>query len=462
MMQNERRAILSLAMIMSFRMLGMFMILPIFALYAKSLPGATPTLIGFALGIYGLSQACLQIPLGSLSDRIGRKPVITAGLCLFAAGSIIAALSHSIYGIILGRALQGAGAVGSTILAMAADLTRDENRSKAMAVIGLAIGFSFAIALVLGPLLNHWFHLAGIFWATLVFATLSIVMLHTLAPTPPTLAPDPTTEFQNKRFSEVFKNLALQRLNLGIFSMHAMLTATFIAVPILLAHKVHLSQFNQVILYLTVLVLAFIIMVPFIIIAEKRRLLKPIFLSSIGVLIIAEILLANFQSSLLIIGVTLLLFFTAFTLLEASTPSLVSKIAPIKRKGTAMGIYSTSQFLGIFVGGSLGGIIFAHFNITGVFLFCAALGALWLTFAYSMPQPPYFSTLILSLSTEAQKQFETLQKKLLNFPGVHEIATIANEDLIYIKADKKLIDKDQLRKLIDEGTLHQSESLNTN
>jgi len=225
-------AIFSLAMIMAFRMLGLFMILPVFSAHATALPGATATLLGVALGIYGLSQAILQMPFGMLSDRIGRKPVIAAGLILFALGSIVAALSHSIYGIILGRTLQGAGAIGSTTLAMVSDLTRDENRSKAMAMMGLTIGFAFSIAMILGPIIYTWFHLSGIFWATSGFAIVGLLLLITV-PTPPKVLVHPDIERETNNLKSVFKNGQLLRLDWGIFSMHAMLTATFIAIPIL-------------------------------------------------------------------------------------------------------------------------------------------------------------------------------------------------------------------------------------
>ncbi len=455
MTNNEQKAVTSLAIIMACRMLGLFMILPVFSLYATHLKYATPTLIGLALGVYGLTQACLQIPFGSLSDRIGRKKVITIGLIIFAIGSIVAAMSHSIYGIIIGRAIQGAGAIGSTILALAADLTRDENRVKAMASIGLAIGLSFMVAMVAGPLLNHWVHLSGIFWAILVLSILSLVLVHTILPNPPKLIANPNTEYQSNQFLAVLKNKQLLRLDLGIFTMHAMLTATFIAIPILLTHTLKISQFDQVILYVIILPLAFMIMLPFIIVGEKKRKLKTFFIGSIVALILAEVALASFKLHFIVIAIAMLLFFTAFTLLEASLPSIVSKIAPIQRKGTAMGVYSTSQFLGIFIGGSIGGVIYTHFHLIGLFLFCALLGLFWLCFALSMKHPPYLSTLIFKVKDSVFHKFDELQQQLNTTQGVGEISAMPTEGLIYIKADKKIIDKEQLRKLIDACTLRQ-------
>ena len=453
MFTKERSATLSLATIMAFRMLGLFMILPVFSVVAEQLPGATATLVGIALGIYGLTQALLQMPFGMLSDRIGRKPIITVGLILFAIGSVVAACSHTIYGIILGRALQGAGAIGSTTLAMAADLTRDENRTKAMAFMGLTIGFAFSLAMVFGPIINTWFHLSGIFWVTAGLAMIGILLLYTSVPTP-TRITHQNTKTDPVRLKAILKNPQLLRLDAGILLLHAMLTALFIAIPILFTRLLQLTETQQVLLYLVVLIFAFLTMVPLIIIAEKKRKMKPIFILAICTLVITQLLLLFFQRSTIGITIILLLFFSAFTLLEASLPSLVSKISPIRNKGTAMGLYSTSQFLGIFIGGSLGGWIYGQYHIEGLFIFCALLGLIWLTFATSMQQPPYLST--LTFGTEQWNNKDPggeLVSRLKSMPGVAEVALIAHEALIYLKVDKKIADKDELRKLIEEGNL---------
>jgi len=450
---KERSAIFSLSMIMSFRMLGLFMILPIFSVAAAKLPGSTPTLIGLALGIYGLTQALLQIPFGMLSDRIGRKPVIAGGLVLFAIGSIVAALSHSLEGLILGRALQGAGAIGSTTLAMVADLTRDEHRSKAMAFIGLTIGFSFTIAMVLGPIINAWLQLSGIFWITAGLALFGILLLFTSVPKPPKLTLHPDVETEPKRFKNILKNKQLLRLDVGIFSLHAILTAMFIAIPLLLTHTIKLSEVGQVILYLVVLTFAFFTMVPLIIISEKKRKMKSIFVGAIIALTIAEILLFVDHHTAISIGIILLLFFSAFTLLEASLPSLVSKIAPIRQKGTAMGVYSSSQFFGIFVGGTLGGWVIGQFGIEGVFLLCALLAFIWIFVAITMAHPPYLSTLIYPLPKGSDQEIQQLTQRLRKLSGVSEIVIMASEKLLYLKVDKKIVTKHELRKWIEEGNL---------
>ncbi|PHQ81349.1 MAG: MFS transporter [Coxiella sp. (in: Bacteria)] len=454
MLRHERSAVFSLSFIMAFRMLGLFMILPIFSAYAHKIPGATSLLIGVALGVYGLTQACLQLPFGMLSDKIGRKPIIVLGLLLFIAGSIVAALSHTITGIIIGRAIQGAGAIGSTCIAMVADLTRDEHRSKAMAIIGLTIGMAFTFALVIGPILNSWVQLNGIFWATAIFGGISLVLLFTSVPTPPTLTIHDDTETIPKRLKGMLCNGELLRLDIGVACSHAILMATFIAIPIILTHKLGITEWGQIVLYLLVLVLSFICMVPFIIIAEKKRKMKSIFSGAVLMMALTQLLLLFFHHSVAVIGVILFLFFTAFTLLEASLPSLVSKIAPIRSKGTATGIYSTSQFFGIFVGGVLGGWLYGHFQVTGIFAFGTIVGFIWFCAAITMKHPPYLSTLIFPLTPDILENSREYTDKLRKIKGVGEVAFMVDDNLIYIKADKQIITENELRNLLQQGTLH--------
>jgi MFS family permease len=430
------KSIASLAGIFSTRMMGLFIILPIFALYTHQLPGATPKLIGIALGIYGLTQAIFQIPLAMLSDKIGRKPVILIGLLVFVIGSVAAALSGSIYGIIIGRALQGAGAIGSTIIALTADLTTVENRTKAMAVIGISIGASFAIAMVVGPALNATIGLSGIFWTTAMLGILSIGLLTLFVPTPPKLIFHPDTEPSANFFKSILLNTQLLGLNFGIFSLHALLTANFIVIPILVVNT-HLAEDRVWLLYLPVLLFAFITVIPCIIIAEKFRRIKLIFCLTVFALLLSQLLLWHFHASLITIGFILTLFFAAFTFLESTLPSLISKIAPAQSKGTAIGIYSTCQFFGIFVGGSIGGWLYSAFDITGVFLFGALLMGIWLLIAISMPQPPYLSTLIISVGIRTEKQAQDLSLRLKQIKGVAEAAVIAGDETAYLKVDKR-------------------------
>lgn len=382
---SERRAALSLAGIFSLRMLGLFMIYPVFALWARRLPDATAFSIGLALGVYGLTQALFQIPLGFLSDRLGRKRVIATGLLVFAAGSVLAALSHSIDGIILGRLLQGAGAVGSATLALTADLTREQVRTKAMAIIGITIGVSFSLALVVGPVLNRWIGVPGIFWLTAVLALLGIGVLYGLVPRPAVSSVHAEAEPVPALFKRVLTNKELLRLDFGIFVQHTILTASFLSVPFVLKHA-GVTLHDQWFVYLPVLVVSVICMVPLIILAERGR-MKPVFLASVATLGASQLLLLLGHGGLPVVIVALLVFFTAFNLLEASLPSLISRVAPAEAKGTALGIYSSSQFFGIFVGGALGGWLQGVWGLSGVFGLCAALAGLWLLAAIAMRPP---------------------------------------------------------------------------
>lgn len=445
MNRQERKVTFSLASIYAFRMLGLFMILPIFSLYAPHLRFATPTLIGFALGIYGLTQALLQLPLGMISDRLGRKPVLIFGLILFLAGSIIAALSHNIYGIILGRAVQGAGAIGSTLIAFLADSTDDSQRMKAMAMIGMTIGLSFIVAMVLGPILNDVVGLSGIFWFTALLAGCGVFMVLCL-PTPTRHVFHRDAEPVLSLFTGILKNPELLRLDFGIFALHATLTALFIVVPMTLVHQLGMVADHQWVLYLPVLVIACACMFPLVIISEAKRCLKPLFIMAIAVITISTLGL-SFAHKLIFIAVGLCVFFIAFTFLEASLPSLISKIAPVGSKGTAMGVYSSAQFLGIFVGGTLGGFILSHCGMTSIYYFCAALGGLWFLVALGMRSPKYLSSKIVKLIHLDPAQLDVLEQQFLALKGVHEAMIAVDEKVAYLKVDKKEFDEAQVSAL---------------
>lgn len=375
----ERRASWSLATVMSLRMLGLFMVLPLFSLYAHQLQGATPFLIGVSLGIYGLTQGLLQIPFGMLSDHIGRRKVIVTGLLLFIIGSMIAALSHSITGMIIGRALQGTGAVGSTIMAMIADLTRHEQRTKAMAIAGMTIGMSFTLSIMLGPLLASWLSVPGLFWLAVIMSLAAIILLFTVVPTPTHTTFHRETEPDFSHFSSVLFHPILSQLYASIFFLHAIFTATFVVVPISLEKQAGLSSHQQWSLYLPLMLLAFILSIPMIIRAEKNKQLKNYFLTAIGLLGVSEFIWWLFAKNLFLSGIGLLLFLTSFSLLEAFLPSLISKTAPPSRKGTALGIYSCAQFLGIFVGGTFGGWLYGQWGLNVVYLFCVITVLIWVT-----------------------------------------------------------------------------------
>ncbi len=434
---KERRAIFSLSSIMSLRMMGLFMVLPVFSLYASQLEGATPTLIGFSMGIYGLFQAIFQIPFGALSDRLGRKPIIVLGLIIFACGSLIAGLSHSIGWLIVGRSLQGAGAVGSTILAFMADFTREEQRTKAMAIAGITIGFSFSLAMLLGPVLTQWLPVNSLFFLAIAFAFFGIILLYTAVPSSDKISWHRDTEPELTSFPSLLISPELARLNSGIFILHAIFTASFIVIPLSLKQFSGFSIHQQWQLYLPSLLAAFIISLVFIGMAERKQKLKPYFLSGISFLIIAEILLWLAPSRLLFMTLGVCFFFSSFSLLEAFLPSLVSRTAPATRKGSALGIYSCCQFLGIFVGGALGGWLYGKFSFSGVYLLCIILALIWLILAFFMRPPRYLVTRMWRILPSQQANWESLAAKLRLIPGMIEVAFIAEDGIAYLKMEQQ-------------------------
>ena len=381
MSPGERRIGATLAAIFGLRMLGLFLILPVFAVYAKTLPGgADLTLVGVALGAYGLTQAVLQIPFGAASDRFGRKPVIIFGLLLFAVGSVVAALASDIYVMIFGRVLQGAGAISAAVTALAADLTREQHRTKVMAMIGASIGLVFAGSLVLSPALYAWIGMAGIFWLTAALALAAIVTLVTVVPIAP---PVPRA---TGRLVDVLADGQLMRLNLGVFALHLMQTAMWVLVPAaLVADGLPLASHWKI--YLPAVLASFVVMVPAVIMAEKRGRMKQVFNGAIGLLLLVQIGLYLFGEGVWPLAALLTLFFVAFNILEATQPSWISRIAPPSAKGTALGVYNTLQSIGLFLGGALGGWLAKHFGAGSVNLFCAALAVAWLLLAMGMRPP---------------------------------------------------------------------------
>ncbi len=349
------------------------MLIPVLALYVDTLRDATPFLIGTAIGIYGLTQALLQIPLGSLSDRIGRKPVIVGGLVVFIVGALLAAWSDSIWPVIAGRAIQGLGAVSGASLALAADLSRDNQRTKIMAIIGVSIGAAFSVAFVLGPALNAVFGLRGVFMSGAVLACAAIPIVIFAVPG---VSPR-TANAQSGRIAQIIVDRDLRVLYVGVLSLHLILAASFVAIPIGLVESMHLAAAQHYEVYLPVLALSLLVAGPLIGLSSRKQLGERFFYISVGLLSIAELLLWLFWNSVVGFLAALTLFFAAFNFLEASLPGLISRAAPSARKGTALGAYSSFQFIGVFLGGMLGGVIAGQFGYTCVPLASALLGAVW-------------------------------------------------------------------------------------
>lgn len=448
MSEQEKRASLGLAGIFSMRMLGLFMILPVMALYTEHLDGITPVLLGLSISIYGLTQALLQIPFGLMSDRFGRKKIITIGLLLFLIGSVVAAMSTTIYGIIMGRALQGSGAVAAAIMALAADLTLEQNRTKIMATIGISIGISFGVAMVLGPVLASVIGLQGIFWFTALLAAAGIFLLYNVVPEAKNIAVHKDAEPIPALMGKVLKDTQLLRLDFGIFCLHLVMTAMFVVLPLLMRGKLGLAAENHWMVYLPVLGLSVVAMVPFIIIAEKKRKMKLVFVSAIATLSLASLGLYLFSGSLWGMVASLFVFFTAFNLLEASLPSLISKIAFAGGKGTAMGVYSSAQFFGAFCGGLMGGLVWNQYGLLDVFLVCAVILFVWFLVALSMKSPRHMSSLLKNVDVETDEQAKQITDKLLAVKGVLDVGISVDDSTAYLKVDNELLDEAALDAII--------------
>ena len=379
----ERRAGISLASIFALRMLGLFLILPVFAVHAHGMPGGdNAALVGMAIGAYGLTQAFLQIPFGTASDRFGRKPVIIFGLVLFVIGSMVAALAEDVQMVIVGRVIQGAGAISAAVTALAADLTRDQHRTKVMAMIGSSIGLVFAVSMVAAPLLYSLIGMSGLFWLTAVLAAAAIFTVIFIVPAAP---PVPRAI---GRFSEVLGNGQLMRLNFGVFALHLMQTAMWVLVPAGLV-QAGLPMAEHWKVYLPAVLVSFVVMVPAIIMAEKKGAMKRVFNSAIALLLLVQVgLYMEGGAGMWPLAILLTLFFVAFNVLEATQPSWISKIAPPHAKGTALGIYNTLQSVGVFLGGALGGWLAQNVGSGSVSILGGGLALAWLILAAGMKAPP--------------------------------------------------------------------------
>lgn len=386
MTRDEKRAGASLAAIFALRMLGLFLILPVFSVHARGIPGGDDlTLVGIAIGAYGLTQSMLQIAFGAASDRFGRKRVIIVGLVVFALGSFVAALAPDIYWVIAGRVLQGAGAISAAVTALAADLTREQHRTKVMAMIGSSIGLVFALSLVLAPVLYRAIGMGGLFGMTGALALAAILLVLYVVPEPP---PPEHHEAGPVPFAKIAFDRELLRLNFGIFTLHLAQMAMFVVIPLALVNAAGLALAEHWKVYLPALLCSFVLMIPAIIVAEKRNKMKPVFNAAIALILLTQIGFALFGDGLWSLAVLLLLFFVAFNILEASLPSMISRIAPAQAKGLALGIYNTTQALGLAAGGALGGFLAQRFGADAVFAVCGLLTLAWLGLGLTMAPLP--------------------------------------------------------------------------
>ncbi|MEL4381494.1 MFS transporter [Shewanella algae] len=431
---TERKVAFSLASVFGLRMMGLFMIMPVFALYGQDLKGFSPLWVGIAIGAYGLTQAILQIPMGILSDRIGRKPVILGGLLVFALGSVLAAMSDSIYGVVAGRALQGMGAIAAAVLALAADLTRDEQRTKVMAIIGMCIGFSFALSLLVGPVVAQHLGLSGLFALTAGLALLGMLIVQLLVPNPVAHAPKGDTMAEPGKLKNMLKDPQLFRLDAGIFILHLVLTAVFVALPLDLVDA-GLAKEKHWMLYFPAFVGAFFLMVPLIIIGVKRNNTKGMFQLALLIMLAALLAMALFSHSLWVLAVAIVAFFTGFNYLEASLPSLIAKFCPVGAKGSAMGVYSTSQFLGAFCGGLLGGGAYQIMGAAGVFTVAVVLLIIWLALTLGMKNPVLLKSYTLEAQVNGREHAQKMAAELSALQGVAEAVVVLEEKVAYLKVN---------------------------
>jgi MFS family permease len=368
----ERLFALKVSLIMSVRMLGLFMLFPVMSVYAGDYDNSTPFLIGIAIGIYGLTQALLQIPFGYLSDRFGRKPILIIGLLIFLLGSIIAANASNIIFIVIGRALQGGGAISAVLMAFLADSISEDNRAKANAFVGFQIGVAFMLSLIIGPIITSRIGLSGLFWVIGLLSIIAMLIVFSLQYSKP-------VNYYRLSFGAFKETLTteLVTLDFSVFSLHLILASGFIVMPLLIMENQIVSMIDNWQLYLPAVLLSFVGMIPLIIVSEKFKKTKHILLLSIFLLIVSQIIFFTSNLNFSVFLLTLTIFFVAFNTVEAILPSLLSRTANPSKRGLAMGIFSTSQFLGTFIGGSIGGLIYDIYDLNSVFLFTIFVAIIW-------------------------------------------------------------------------------------
>ncbi|PPI87710.1 MFS transporter [Candidatus Pantoea edessiphila] len=443
---TEIRASVGLGMVFSLRMLGMFMVLPVLTTYGMSLHHANKTLIGIAIGIYGFTQALFQIPFGLISDRIGRKQLIFFGLSLLILGSLISANSYSIWGIIFGRALQGSGAISAVVMALLSDLTREQNLSKVTAYIGINFGITFAIALIISPIVTREFGLHALFWIITLFTIICIIIVMFFVPQETNHKFNREIGIMSNSLLKILTNDKLIKLNISIFLLHTLLMCILIVLPNQLQYLgFPVSRHWEI--YLITMIISFSLVMPIIIYAERNKCIRHIFLFGITIILLSEIALRNSINSFWILIIGLQFFLFAFSLMEAIIPSLVSKESPLGYKGTAMGFYSTSQFFGVAFGSSIGSWILTRFNIEGVFLFCILIAIFWLLISLNIQEPQYITSMNITLSNKILA-ISNLEEKIKKQPGISEVLIITAEKSLYIKIDNKITNRNKIEKFL--------------
>lgn len=453
LLPQEWRAATSLAGVYALRMLGMFLVLPVLALHAHDLAGTNaanaPKMVGLAMAMYGLTQALLQLPLGMLSDKIGRKKVIYLGMGVFALGSFWAATATDVHTLIMARAVQGAGAVSAAVTALLADLTREEVRTRAMSLIGLSIGLTFSASLVLSPILSRWLGVNGLFalMGVLSLASIALVAWYTPNPTSAQSRLHEDAQLQVGHIGEVLKNGQLLRLNFGIFALQAGLMAMFTTLPFALKN-LGWDKTSHWQIYLPATVIGLVLMIPAIIVGETRNKLKPVFLLGIGLTATAQFALLGSLKTVWLIELSLVVYFIGFNILEASMPSLVSKIAPANLKGTAMGVYNTMQSLGLFTGGMMGSRAYEAWGYTGVFVLCCVLMALWLVLAWTAPAPLPVKNVVYAVPEHWRAQLDELQRKLQAASGVQAVSFSDDRETVFIKAWQQGFDEESVKQIL--------------
>lgn len=444
----ETRAAATLASVYLLRMLGLFMVMPVLAVLAPAYPDYQPWLLGLAIGGYGLTQALLQIPMGLLSDRIGRKPVILIGLTAFALGSLLAALADSMWLLVAGRLLQGAGAIAGAIMALAADLSRESQRAKVMAIIGIAIGFSFYLALVTGPILAEQFGLSGIFLLTGLFAFAAMPLVHFLLPTPQATASGDTLPTLTD-IPPLAKSTSLLRLNLSVFMLHLLITLLFVHLPrLFVTHEWPLAQHWQ--LYLPVLILS-VLGMALLMRSGKKYAPKTMLQTSIGILAVSCLGLAASQQILPGLLAFCVLFFIGFNYLEANLPALLSGLAPAGKKGSAMGIYASFQFAGAFAGGLLAGALQQQVSFSQLLVAVSLLCLLWIYLLQGLlAQHGRVKRVTLPLQKQhlGSGKLNALHAKLTSLAGVLDIQIATDSGVAYLKVDDQQFNLQQAQQLI--------------